>query len=236
MSATTSLEELYRHAVTFPGAGVALGSLASALKHVEEELERSAAQISLRVQAKHARLGDDLHPEDKEYEEYELERTTRALLPKIVRGGFILTLWSTFEVAALDIAECAHREIGRPLKGDPFRNGGFLKNLDVVFSKGLGIPAFPDRGVYERLDELRLFRHALVHHDGKVERLPATLRRASPEEYAAIGLHQYGDLRHEYVVPTAGFTRQALELVTSYLVSLSERVYAKLHPTPLTDA
>jgi hypothetical protein len=37
-------------------------------------------------------------------------------------------------------------------------------------------------------------------------------------------------------VPTAGFTRQALELVTSYLVSLSERVYAKLHPTPLTDA
>ena len=213
-----------------------MSSLASALAHAEEELERSAGQISLRMQAKHARLGDDLHPEDKECEQYELERTTKALLPKIICGGFILTLWSTFEVAALDLAEYAHREIGRPLKDDPFRNGGFLKNLDVVFTKSLGIPAFPDRGVYEQLDELRLFRHALVHHDGKVERLPATLRRATPEEYTAIGLHQYGDLRHEYVVPNSNFTRQALELVTSYLLSLSERVYATLHPTPLTDA
>ena len=236
MSSATSLEELYRRAITFPGAGVALASLASALTHVEEELERSAAQISVRIKAKHAILGDELHPEDRKYDEYDLERTTKALLPKIVRGGFILTLWSTFEVAALDIAEYAHQEVGRPLKADPFRKGCFLKNLETVFSKGLGIPAFPDQIVYKRIDELRLFRNALVHHDGKVAKLPATLQRATFEEYAAIGLHQYRDIRHEYVVSGAAFSRQALELVSAYLISLAERVYANLHPKPLADA
>jgi hypothetical protein len=236
MSATTSLEELYRRAVTFPSAGVALGSLASALVNVEEELERSAAQISIRMKAKHARLGDELHPEDREQDEYELERTIKVFLPKIVRGGFMLTLWSTFEVAALDIAEYAHRELGRKMKPDPFRNGGFLKNLENVFDKSLGISAFPDKPVYEQLEELRLFRNALVHHDGKMSKLPLALRRTTAEEYSAIGLYLYRDLRHEFVVPESAFTRNALELVSTYLNALADRVYAAIHPMPLADA
>jgi len=236
MPHTTSLEELIRHAVTFPGAGVAIAELQTALGHLEEELERSAGQISIRLSAKHDKLRKKLHPEDKEYDEYDLDRTVNVLLPRVVRGGFVLTLWSTFEVAALDLAQYAYRVSGKALDRDPFRNGDFLKNLDRVFTKGLGIPAFPNPSMLQRLDELRCFRNALIHHGGKVGKLPSNLQRATAAEYAAIGLHLYEDLRHSYVVPRAEFTRGSLDLVTEYLLGLSARVYESIHPVPLTDA
>jgi len=236
MPHTTSLEELFRHAVTFPGAGVAIAALQTALGHLEEELERSADQIALRLRARHAQFRDELHPEDKEDQEYDLDRTVNVLLPRVVRGGFVLTLWSTFEVAALDLAQYAYRESGKALDADPFRNGSFLKNLDNVFTKGLGVPAFPDSTIRQRLDELRLFRNALIHHGGKIAKLPPTLQRATPDEYAAIGLHFYKEMRHQCVVPRAAFTRRALDLVSEYILSLSERVYGAIHPVPLADA
>jgi hypothetical protein len=236
MPHTTSLEELFRHAVTFPGAGVAIAALQTALGHLEEELERSADQIAIRLRAKHDKLREELHPEDKEYDEYDLDRTVNVLLPRVVRGGFVLTLWSTFEVAALDLAQYAYRESSKALDADPFRNGCFLKNLDRVFTKGLGVPAFPNPSIFQRLDELRLFRNALIHHGGKVRKLPPALQRTTAAEYAAIGLHLYEDMRHEYVVPRADFTRRSLELVSEYILGLSERVYGTIHPIPLTDA
>jgi len=90
--------------------------------------------------------------------------------------------------------------------------------------------------VFQRLDELRLFRNALIHHGGKVNRLPPTLHRTTATEYAAIGLHFYEDMRHQYVVPRADFTRRSLDLVSEYILGLSERVYGAIHPIPLTDA
>jgi hypothetical protein len=236
MSDTTSLEELFRQAVTFPGAGVAVSRLQVALSHLEEEIERAADQITVRLRAGHARLKDKLHPEDKEYEEYDLDHTVNVLLPKIIRGGFLLTMWSVFEVAARDLAEYAYREKGLPRdKGDPFRYGDLLDNIENVFTRDLGVPAFPDLLIRERIDELRKFRHVLIHHDGKVLELPPSLRRNTEHDYSAIGLHFYEDMRHQYVVPKAEFVRAALDLVSEYLLKLSERVYHAVHPTPLKD-
>ena len=234
MPHNTSLEELFRHAVTFPGAGVAMAALQTALTHLEEELERSADQLGLRLNARHNKFRGELHPEDEEDEQYDLDRTVNVLLPRVVRGGFILTLWSTFEVAALDLAEYAYRETGRALDEDPFKNGSFLEKLDTVFTKGLGVSAFPELASRQRLDELRLFRNALIHHGGKVAKLPTTLQRATADEFAAIGLHLYEDIRHQYVVPRADFTRRALDLVSEYILGLSERVYGAIHPVPIT--
>ena len=233
MPRTTSLEEIFRNAVTFPGAGVAVSALQTALGHLEEELERSAAQISVRLSAKHSSLGEELHPEDKEQDEYELDRTVNVLLPRVVRGGFVLTLWSTFETAALDLAQYAARELHIAIPIDPFKHGSFLVNLDKVFTKTLKIAAFPDPAEHDRLDELRLFRHTLIHHGGKVVNLPVTLQRSNSQEYASIGLYLYEDMRHSYVVPDADFTRRRLELVSEYLLALSRRLYEAIHPVPL---
>lgn len=246
MPHTPSLEELRRHAVTFPGARVAIAALQTALGHLEEELERSADQIALRLRARHAQLRDELHPEDQKYEEYDLDRTVNVLLPRVVRGGFVLTLWSTFEVAALDLAQYAYRESGKALDADPFRAGSFLNNLDSVFTKGLGVPAFPDSTIRQRLDELRLFRHALIHHGGKIDKLPPTLKRATPAEYAAIGLHFYEDLRHQCVVPNQDSTgafmvcphcESRVNFIGSSQLQVSPiQPCQKVYSTPHTDA
>ena len=232
MADTVSLEELFRHAVTFPGPGAAIAGLQKALAHLEEELERAAAQITVRLRASHQRLAENLHPEDREYEIYDLDHTINVLLPRVVRGGFILTIWSVFEVAVRDLAEYAYHERALTLS---FRRGDILKELERVFTQNLGIPAFPDPSVRERLKELREFRHALVHHNGLVNQLPQSLQRSDTYGYSAIGLHLFEDLRHQYVVPKAEFVHRALALISAYLLDLSERVYQTVHPTPLKD-
>ena len=236
MPSTTSLDELFRQAVTFPSAGVELKDLQITLEHLEEELKRSADQIELRLRARHATLKTELHPEDKEDDKFRLNHTVNVLLPRVVRGGFILTLWSTFEVTALDLAQYAYLERGLRLDSDPFKNkGSFIESLDRVFTKGLSVPAFPDNEIRQSLDELRLFRNALIHHAGKIEKLPMTLQRATVDEYAAIGLHLYSDMRHKYVVPKAEFTCRSFDLVKEYFRDLSNRVYEAVHPVPLPD-
>ena len=46
-----SLEELFRAHVTFPSGGAAIADLQKALPHLEDELERSSAQIAVRLRA-----------------------------------------------------------------------------------------------------------------------------------------------------------------------------------------
>jgi len=187
------------------------------------------------LRQRHAGLGQDLHPDDRALDEHELDEVVNVLIPKTICSGFFLTMWAGFEVAVRDLAEYAGHEKGVQIGDDPFRYGNLLENLEVVFTRTLRISAFPDVTIQGRIKELHLFRHALIHHDGKVDKLPNTLRRTVGSEYAEIGLHRFVDLRHEYVVPTPQFVHQALEDISRYLFDLSERVYSAVHPVPMRD-
>jgi hypothetical protein len=230
-----SLEELYRRTITFPGPDIPLSGLLTALDTVEEELAHAHDQATIRLRARFKRETDYLHPDDRELDVYELEVTTNQILPRVFRGGFLLTLWSVFETVAKRMAEYACNTRGLPTVQPQFRQPHFLKSLQKVFTETLGIVAFPDAAEYDELDTLRQIRNALIHHNGNINALPGSMRNLSPEGYAGLGFSIYTDLHETFFVPDAVFLARSLTLVRGYLTSLSERVYVSVHPQPLGD-
>lgn len=235
MAERVSLEELYRQTVTFPGPNAHLAGLHAALDVIEEELAHACDQATIRLRARHKREADSLHSDDRDLDLYELKITVEQILPRVFRGGFVLTLWSVFEVIAKRMAEYACRERGMPTVQSEFQYGNFLSCLEKVYTKILAVAAFPDGAVRAQLEQLSQIRNALIHHNGSVASLPKSMRDSGAEGYATLGLRTYTDRNEEYVVPTAAFLTRNLELVKTYLTSLSERVYAATHPKPLDD-
>jgi hypothetical protein len=234
MADNDPLEDLSRYAVRFPGPTLPLAGLRTALVAVEEQLEHARAQATIRLSARHNR-DPDLHPDDRDLDLYELKVTVEQVLPHVFRGGFVLTLWSVFEVVAIRMAKyAAIQKAGdiAPFQWKQKPRETFLDVLDRVYSTKLGIRAFPDRIEREQLDQLRELRNVLIHHNGSVDGFPDSLRAASSKGYAALGLDHYTDLHDEFVIPNAQFLRCNFELVERYLASLSERAYEAAHPTP----
>ncbi|MCE9569598.1 MAG: hypothetical protein K8R10_06245 [Rhodocyclales bacterium] len=230
-----SFEELYRKAITFPGPNAAMAGLSVALETIEDELAHAGEQARVRLRARHQREIAYLHPEDREDDEYALKVTVEQVLPRVFRGGFILMLWSVFEVAVKRMAEYACRERNLPSLASSFKHGNFLDAVDRAYTKNLGVVAFPDSLVREKLDLLRHVRNALIHHNGSVAALPESLGAQNAAGYAALGLQTYTDLHDEFFVPHAAYLTENFAVVENYLALLSERVYASVHPVPAKD-
>lgn len=230
-----SFEELYRKAITFPGPIAAMAGLGVALETIEEELAHAVDQARVRQRARHQNEITYLHPEDIEDDEYALKVTVEQVLPRVFRGGFLLMLWSVFEVAVKRMAEYAFREQNLPSPTSIFKQGNFLDSMDKAYANNLGVTAFPNSLVRERLDLLRHVRNALIHHNGSVAALRKSLAHRNSAGYAALDLQTYTDLHEEFFVPNAAYLAESFTLVEAYLNFLSERVYESIHPVPARD-
>lgn len=228
-------DQFLHRAVTFPGPSTRLAGLEISLKAVEEQLVHTRAQYEVRLKAKLKRDAKFLHPDDVDMERYDFEWTVDELLPKVFRGGFVISLWSVFEACVKDMAEYTRRIRNIPFGLQDLRAGDFLNQMDKFFEGAVGLKAFPDRHIRKQIEELRGFRNALAHHDGNTEELPTSLRGKDQYHYEVLGLQVYRDLHHEYAVPNAEYARRSLTDVHTYLESLASRLYAKLHPENVQD-
>ncbi len=173
--------------------------------------------------------------DDIEYELHELKRTVEELFPKVFRGGFVVSLWSVFEACVKDLAEYTRREKNLPFGLQELRAGDFLEQMELFFARVLGVDAFPDNAVRTKLVEIKGLRNALAHHDGNTTELPKSLRCKDDAEYRKKGFHVYSDLHHHYVIPSAEYAEQSLQIIQIYLERLAHQVYEAVHPIPLED-
>jgi hypothetical protein len=238
MAEYTSLEDIYRQAVIFPGPAIPLGAMRTALLAVERELAHARDQAAVQLRARHERDVKTLHPEDRDLDLYEHKVAVEQILPRVFRGGFVLILWSVFEVVSKRMAEYVCVQRGLPSSKSQWAPKGgesFLSVLERVYSQKLGILAFSDTIARGQLDQLREIRNALVHHNGSVAALPESIRVAGPEGFARLGLDHFNELHEEFVVPNADFLSRNFALVQTHLTSLYERAYAAAYPTALED-
>ena len=235
MSRTFSLAELDRRHLQYPGPSLRMAGLDAARLAIEEQLDHLKGQRSIRLYARLKKEAHEMAPDDVEYEVDQLKNTVEELFPKVFRGGFIISLWSVFEACTKDISEYVRREKGIPFGLQELRAGDFLEQTDKFFDRVLAVKAFPDKSVRTKLEALRGFRNALVHHDGATEELPKALRSKTAAEYRSKGLLVYRDLHHQYAVPTAEYAEEALKTVHAFLEQFAETVYVALHPIALED-
>ena len=232
----TSLAELYRRSVTFPGPSLRMAGLEAALAAVEEQLDQLKGQRAVRLYARLKREAHTMDQDDIQYELGQLKSTVEELFPKVFRGGFLISLWSVLEACTKDLAEYVRRERALPFGLQDLRAGDFLEQTEKFFARVLDLKAFPDKTSRAKIEELKGLRNCLVHHDGSATELPKSLRGKTEAEYETKGLLVYSDLHHQFVVPTAEYAERNLETVRSHLVQLAEQVYVAIHPVPLDDA
>jgi hypothetical protein len=230
-----SLEELFRHSVTFPGPGLRMAGLEQVRTAMEEQLDYLKGQRAIRLYARLKRQARNMAEDDIDYELHELKSAVDELFPKVLRGGFVVALWSVFEACVKDLAEYTRREKKLPFGLQELRAGDFLEQMELFFSRVLGLAIFKDKGLRARLSEIKGLRNALAHHDGSVDELPKSLQGKSEAEFKIKGLRVYKDLHHRYVVPSAEYVEESVSTVSAYLSQLSQQVYVALHPVPLED-
>jgi hypothetical protein len=231
----TSLAELYRKSVEYPGPSLRMAGLDAARAAIEDQLDHLKGQRAVRLYARLKKEAHAMAPDDVEYEVDQLKNTVEELFPKVFRGGFIISLWSVFEACIKDLAEYVRREQDIPFGLQDLRAGDFLEQTEIFFFRLLAVRAFPEKSVRTKLEELKGFRNALVHHDGAIEELPKALRSKTEVEYRSKGLLVYSDLHHQYAVPTAGYAEDAFNAVCTFLEQFADTVYAAIHPVALED-
>ncbi|WHZ13025.1 MAG: hypothetical protein OJF60_003466 [Burkholderiaceae bacterium] len=212
-----------------------MAGLGAARTAIEDQLDHLKGQRAVRLYAHLKKEAHAMTPEDVEYEVYQLKNTVDELFPKVFRGGFIISLWSVFEACIKDLAEYVRRQKDIPFSLQDLRAGDFLEQTDKFFFRILALKAFPEKFVRTKLEELKSFRNALVHHDGATEELPMTLRSKTEMEYRRKGLLVYSDLHHQYAVPTAEYAEEAFNVVRTFLEKFAETVYIAIHPVALED-
>ena len=231
----SSVAEIYRHSVTFPGPGLRMLGLEAALAAVEDQLDHLKGQGAVRLHARLKREAHAMAQDDIEYELHQLKTTVDELFPKVFRGGFVVSLWSVFEACVKDLAEYTRLERKLPFGLQELRAGDFLEQMELFFSRVLNLVAFPDKVARSKLVEVKGLRNALAHHDGSTAELPKSLRSKTDAEYLKKGLSVYSDLHHHYVIPSAEYTEQSFQVVRTYLEQFAQQVYAVVHPEPLED-
>ncbi len=213
----------------FPGLNVRLGSLDGTRLIIEAQLEGARAAENHRQRQEHRSLGSELHPDDREADEFDLQQQVMHLLPKALRGGFLITLWAVLERTTHDVASVAMTLRGRVLDGRAFHKPFFVAEADAL-GKAVDVQAFPDAAVEQKLRLLQAVRHALVHHDGRQSELPAPYTFMSAAELEGMDLYLVRDYDYAYVIPAENDIKDATELVYNYVHSTADRVFNALIP------
>jgi hypothetical protein len=225
-----SLESLLQRATLFPGLNIRVGSLDATRQVIERQLQNARLDEIRKVRETHKLLGDELHPDDADAENFDIEQQVLHLLPKALRGGFLVILWSVLERCVRDIASVAAQRRGAPSPEKVFRRYPFFKAADSALLAAAGVVAFPDAQVRGDLQRLQAVRHALVHNDGRQDAFPESIATMTPNELASLGLVLAKDFDFTYIVPSEDYVAAATALVYGVVHDLADRVFEAVVP------
>jgi len=229
MSQLTSFDRLLAESTFFPGLNVRLAALAPLKRIAERQLDVARESEIERVRLQHAALGSKIHPEDRTFELEDLEQQITHLIPKLTRGGLVLTIWSIFERSVKDIAVRAGDYTKNPVSRRQF-HAKFFDTAEQVLLSRANIPAFPDAISRSRLELLASIRHTLIHHDGRKNEAPPNVSALGEVALETLGIKLEHDYDYVYIVPTEAFLDDAVALVYEYVHDLASRVFNALVP------
>lgn len=226
------LDHLLIESMFFQGLNARLASLPLLQRVVERQLNIAHQQEIAELRHKHAHKNNILHPDDRAFDLLDLEQLVTHLLPKLFRGGFILTLWSVLERCMKDISIRAGEYIGRPIRQKLFRREPFFKAAEEALKSTVGLSAFPDCDQKAKLEFLMSVRHTLIHHDGRIAEAPPNLALLDKATLEKRGLQLEREHEITYIVPSETFVFTNTSLVVQYVQSTADRVFDALVQPP----
>jgi hypothetical protein len=151
----------------------------------------------------------------------ELSEKREYVLPRFMRGPFLVALWACFESGVQSVAKQRGLEVDARIGLAELKGDSFLKRARRYFEAILDLPLDEDRGRYDRLVDLYRIRCALAHANGMREGM-------SPQEWGKLEatLERRGmkpDETRGMVIPTQEYVECAYSDVNGSLLDLVTR-------------
>lgn len=100
----------------------------------------------------------------------ELYDLTENVLPRFFRNAILVTVWSIFESAIIDIAKELQSERSKALGIDDLK-GDFLERTKKYFHHVVNFPLNVAGKEWQRINMLKVLRNAIVHCNGRLENI-----------------------------------------------------------------
>jgi catechol 2,3-dioxygenase-like lactoylglutathione lyase family enzyme len=202
-----------------------LWALGHMLEIIEPAIARLSEQDEAQTLAELEQRGwtDDPAEIDLGYQDIRDKRDY--VLPRFMRGPFLVALWACFESGVQAVARGLHKELSASIELRELRGDSFLARSKRYYQAILGLELDDDQARYSRLVDLYRVRNALAHANGLREgmseddwsRLEGTLKRHD------VAL----DMRRGMLVLPRAYLESAYSDVDASLRSVVER--ARLH-------
>ena len=153
---------------------IGLSTLEVHLKRIEEQIEQRKKEIELELEKAAQRLRDDYAEWDIIRQELEIE--TEFSLPHILRGPFLVTLFSVYESAVKEIAGLIQKKQGQQIGIDDLK-GDLLKRAKRYYKHILGFELSLNNERWKRVVVLSDLRNAIAHTNGRLDMISSTTRR-----------------------------------------------------------
>ena len=191
---------------------IELSVLEEHLRRIEEQIEQRENTIELELE-KVQRIYDDYAEWDIARQELEFEIDFS--LPHILRGPFLVTLFSVYESAVSEIAGLIQKKQGREIGMEDLR-GDFFDRAKIFYKHVLGFKLSTSNERWRRLMVLSSPRNAIVHTNGRIDLINSKTRKK------ILGLEGVSD-EIGFIVVSGDFLRETFKIVKDDLEDLMAR-------------
>lgn len=191
-----------------------LWALDEHLKALEENIIFMESEDRKRTLAKLAADRVDVADDEYQFAIQDHEQRVKHVLPRYLRGSFLILLSAVFEAAIKQLADRFRHQAAAELKLRDI-HGDFLERADKYFKFVLKRELVPDEKTKESLERMLVLRDAFAHANGRLDSIyPNDQPRIQKWLAANAGLtedHGFILLSREYAVECLGTVRRTLE-------------------------
>ncbi len=140
-----------------------------------------------------------------------------SILPRLLRGGYVLVLWGAFESGVIEAAACLCKKQHKELRLGDIRGGDLLERASKYWHQVLDTSFLAKDDDGSALSNLLAVRNAFAHANGRISAVP-------PRQQAALRQLVDRDLGvqddHGHVSLSEGFVRRSYGAVSATLTHL----------------
>jgi len=173
----------------FPFAMDAFAELRRYIRVVNDFVPHAAAQRGVRITARIKRESDPVALSEMESELETVVRDGATVLPRLVWGGVLVSLFAAFEFGVKRTLEHWRTSVGHTEEFKVLPRRDFLRCAESYAIEHIGVPLFESKAVRQTLLDLKSFRNSFAHGSGLLFDLPLNLIAAVNEQrHAGVSL------------------------------------------------
>lgn len=159
----------------FPCAIDAFAELRRYIRAVNDFIPHVTDQQGIRITARIKRESDPVALDEMEYELETVARDGATVLPRLIWGGVLVSLFAAFEFGVRRILKHWQASVDHPNEFKVLPRKDFIKSAELYAQENIGLPLFNSQHIRQTLIDLKDFRNSFAHGSGLLSDLSINL-------------------------------------------------------------